>query len=191
MTWIEIAALAIGVVIVVLLVKTFRYIPNNRVGIVEKRFSIRGSVKNGFIALNGEAGFQPEVLRGGWHVLIPFQYRVHIVPLVTIPQGHIGYIFARDGLPLQPTQALASNTTARDFQDVRAFLTSGGQRGPQRQILREGTYAINLAQFVVITEDGVRYLPLNRDELETFRRMADVINEREGFQPLVIKDADD
>jgi len=182
---------ALLLVVLILIVKSFRYIPNNRIGILEKRISRRGSVRQGLIALNGEAGFQPDVLRGGWHVLMPFQYHIHIVPLVTIPQGHIGYIFARDGLPLQPMQALASNTTARDFQDVRNFLSSVGQRGPQRQILREGTYAINLAQFVVITEDGVRYLPLNSDELETFRRMADVINEREGFQPLVIKDADD
>src|SRR5262244_3939753 len=191
MTWIEIAALAIGVVIVVLLVKTFRYIPNNRVGIVEKRFSIRGSVKNGFIALNGEAGFQPEVLRGGWHVLMPFQYRIHMAPLVTIPQGHLGYVFARDGLPLQPSQALGANTTAKDFQDVRQFLNSGGQRGPQRQILREGPYAINLAQFAVITQDGVKYLPFNKEEIEIFRRMADVITQRKGFTPVVIKDSDD
>src|SRR5690242_20786381 len=79
-----------------------RYIPNNRVGIVEKLVSGRGSVKSGFIALKGEAGFQPDVLRGGWHLFIPFQYRIHSVPLVTIPQGKIGYIFARDGQPLQP-----------------------------------------------------------------------------------------
>jgi uncharacterized membrane protein YqiK len=37
------------------------------------------------------------VLRGGWHFLMPFQYRVHRVSLVTIPQGKIGYVFARDG----------------------------------------------------------------------------------------------
>jgi uncharacterized membrane protein YqiK len=191
MPLIEIIAVAFGVVVVVLLLMTFRYIPNNRLGIVEKRFSVRGSVKNGFIALNGEAGYQPEVLRGGWHVLMPFQYRIHIAPLVTIPQGHIGYIFARDGLPLLPSQVLGANTTAKDFQDVRAFLNSGGQRGPQRRILREGTYAINLAQFAVITQDGVKYLPLNRDEIEIFRRMADVIAQRRGFQPVVIKDADD
>src|SRR5712664_3451226 len=184
MTGIEIVAITLAVVVVVLLGLTFRYIPNNRVGIVEKRFSVRGSIKNGFIALNGEAGFQPEVLRGGWHVLMPFQYRIHIAPLVTIPQGHIGYVFARDGLPLQPSQPLGANTTAKDFQDVRSFLNSGGQRGPQRRCLREGTYAINLAQFAVITQDGVKYLPLNRDEAEIFRRMADVITQRHGFQPV-------
>ena len=69
----------------------------------------QGSVKSGFIALNGEAGYQPDVLRGGLHYLMPIQYVVHIAPLVTIPQGKIGYIFARDGEPLSPMQTLASN----------------------------------------------------------------------------------
>ena len=66
------------VVVVVVLILVFisgflRYIPNSRVGIVEKLVSGRGSVKSGFIALKGEAGFQPDVLRGGWHLFIPFQ----------------------------------------------------------------------------------------------------------------------
>src|SRR5215212_2914709 len=181
-----------GVLLLLVLVSGFlRYIPNNKVGIVEKLVSGRGSVKSGFIALKGEAGFQPDVLRGGWHVFIPFQYRIHSTPLVTIPQGKIGYIFARDGLPLQPAQSLASNVTANNFQDVRVFLQNGGQQGPQRQILREGTYALNLAEFVVITEDSVFYLPLSREEEATFKRMAEVIKERGGFQPVIIKGADD
>ena len=99
-----------------------RFIPNNRIGLVEKRFSTKGSIKSGFIALNGEAGFQPRVLRGGLHYLMPIQYVVHMMPLVTIPQGKIGYIFARDGKQLEPTQVLASNVSAHDFQDVEAFL---------------------------------------------------------------------
>src|SRR5215813_4156686 len=100
-----------------------RIIPNNRVGIVEKVFSSKGSVKEGFIALNGEAGYQPKVLRGGWHLLPPFQYRVHLAPLVTIPQGQIGYVFARDGSPLHPTQTLGDIVPeAHTFQDVTAFL---------------------------------------------------------------------
>src|ERR687885_2741170 len=149
-----------------------RYIPNNRVGIIEKLVSGRGSVKSGFIALNNEAGFQPNVLRGGWHILPPFQYRIHSVPLVTIPQGKIGYVFARDGQPLEPDQALASNVTANDFQDVRAFLQHGGQKGPQRKILREGTYAINLAQFVIITQDQLYYLSLDKEDEKVFHNMA-------------------
>ena len=71
------------------------------------------------------------------------------------------------------------------------FLSAGGQRGPQRRILREGTYAINLVQFVVITEERVYSLPLSRQDEEVIRGMAQFIAEREGFRPVVIKDTDD
>ena len=168
-----------------------RYIPNDRIGVVEKRWSGRGSVKHGLIALQGEAGYQPSILRGGLHWLMPLQYKVHRLPLVTISQGTIGYVFARDGLPLEPMQTLASNVNADDFTDVVTFLKNGGQRGPQRKILREGTYAINLAQFVVITYDKVYFLPLNREEDAKIRQMSAVIGERSGFAPVVIKGADD
>ena len=181
--------LALFALIVLLL--TFRYIPNDRVGIVEKLWSTSGSIKHGIIALNGEAGFQPELLRGGWHIFVPFQYRLHQMPLVTIAQGKIGYVFARDGQPLPPTQTLASNVTANDFQDVAAFLRSAGQRGPQRKILREGTYAINTAQFVVITNERVYFLALDAGEADTFKQMATLIAQRNGFEPVVIKDAQD
>ena len=180
-----------AVVVLVLLFNWVRYIPNTRVGIVEKRFSGKGSVKSGFIALNDEAGFQPSLLRGGIHFLNPFQYAVHMAPLVTIPQGRIGYVFARDGAPLSPTQTLASNATATDFQDVGAFMRNGGQRGPQRMILREGTYAFNLAQFIVITAEKVYSLAVNRDEEVVVQQMASLISDRNGFTPVVIKDADD
>src|SRR5690242_8670328 len=116
-----------------------RYIPNDQVGIIEKLWSLRGSVRIGFIALNRQAGFQPDILRGGIHFFFPFAYRVHRKPLVTIAQGKLGYVFARDGLPLGSAQALAANAPDEDFQDVRAFLARGGQKGPQRKILREGT----------------------------------------------------
>ncbi|HQJ32561.1 MAG TPA: SPFH domain-containing protein [Anaerolineaceae bacterium] len=182
--------LIVGVLVVLVLLSGERFIPNNRIGIVEKRFG-RRSLKSGFIALNGEAGYQPNVLRGGLHFLMPFQYRVLISPLVTIAQGKIGYVFARDGEPLSAMQVLASNITAHDFQDVTDFLTHGGQRGPQRQILREGTYAINLAQFVVITEERVYYLPLSKDDQMVIESMTSVIRERKGFTPVVIKDSDD
>jgi uncharacterized membrane protein YqiK len=181
----------IALFVLIGLLNTFRYIPNTQVGVMEKLWSFSGSVRQGLIALQGEAGFQPHVLRGGWHVLMPFQYRIHALPLVTIPQGRIGYVFARDGQPLQPTQALATNITADDFQDTIHFLSHGGQKGPQRKILREGTYAINLAQFVIITSERIYHLPLDRSDERVFSGMAALIGERGGFEPVVLKGSDD
>lgn len=184
------AQASLGVTIATLL-SGIRYIANDRIGVVEKNWSLKGSVKKGLIALDGEAGFQPGVLRGGLHWLMPLQYTVHTEPLVTIPQGKIGYLFARDGRALEPGQALASNLEATGFEDAAAFLKDGGQRGPQRKILREGTYALNLAQFVVITEDRLYFLPLNRQEDQTFVGMAQVIADRGGFAPVVITGSED
>lgn len=183
--------IVLGALIAVFLLSGIRFIPNNRLGVIEKRFTSKGSIKEGFIAMNGEAGYQPRILRGGLHYLIPVQYVVHMMPLVTISQGKIGYIFARDGKQLSPAQVLAANDVVQDFQDVVGFLKNGGQRGPQRRILREGTYAFNLAQFIVITEERVYTLSLSKEESETIRGMAEVIKERGGFRPVVIKDTDD
>jgi uncharacterized membrane protein YqiK len=181
---IPVAAVLVGLLII-RRSNALRYIPNNRIGIVEKLWSVHGSVKSGLIALHGEAGFQSDVLRGGWHFMFPFQYRVHVVSLVTIPQGKLGYVFARDGQTLAPMQALASNAVAKDFTDVASFLQTG-QRGPQRRVLREGTYAINLAQFVVLTEDHFHYLPLGEDDAAVFKGMSAVLFQRSGFSPVVI-----
>ena len=184
-----------GFVVVVLALffasRSVRYVGNNRAAIVEKLWSGAGSVSGGLIALNGEAGFQPEVLRGGYHFFFPFQYRIHLQPLVTISQGQIGYVFARDGASLLSTQTLASNSVTADFLDVRRFLGDGGQKGPQRAILREGTYAINLAQFVVLTRDQIYGLILDNNDADLFAQMQAVVAERNGFGAVVIKDAND
>ena len=166
----------------------FRYIPNNQVGIVEKMWAAKGSIKSGFIALHGEAGFEPEILRGGIHVFFPFTYRIHKSDLVTVGQGKIAYVFARDGAPLGASQVLAANDTEEnsDFQDARKFLVSGGQKGPQRKVLREGTYAINTTQFAIITDDRVYGHALSQQEQSVLDGMKQTIAERWGFAPIVL-----
>lgn len=174
-----------------------RYIPNSRVGIVEKLWSGKGSVEEGrIIALNDEAGYHVDLLRGGFHLrLWRWQYRIHKVALVTVPQGKIGYVYARDGQPLQPSQTLGRVVACNNFQDARTFLGESsnedpaqlGQRGRQRAILREGVYAINLALFVVVTEDVVYRLNLQgQRELETLMNWQKELRRMDGFSPVVI-----
>src|SRR3954464_11035540 len=101
-------AILILVLLAVLLSLGVRFIPNDRVGIVEKLWSLKGSVDRGNImAGHGQAGYQADLLRGGlhffkWH----FQYRGPRAPLVTGPQGKIAYVCARAGQPLLPSQTL-------------------------------------------------------------------------------------
>jgi uncharacterized membrane protein YqiK len=181
-------AAVIAFLILLRIANIFRYISNNQVGIVEKLWSTKGSIKDGFIALNGEAGYEPEVLRGGLHVFFPFMYRIHKSDLVTVGQGKIAYVFARDGAALGASQVLGANDTddKSDFQDVRKFLLAGGQKGPQRKVLREGTYAINTTQFAIITDERVYGHALSSQERAVLDGMQLTISERWGFTPVIL-----
>jgi uncharacterized membrane protein YqiK len=193
----------IGIVAVVLVIAfairlCVRYIPNQQVGVVEKLWSKSGSVPEGrIIALDGEAGYQADLLRGGLHFgLWRWQYRVHRCSLVTVPQGQIAYVYARDGDPLPPSQTLGRVAMCNNFQDARAFLgetadterPSAGQRGRQRGILREGVYAINPALFVVITEESVYQLRhlLDWRERQAVDGWHSKLKEAGAFRPIVI-----
>lgn len=165
-----------------------RYIPHDRVGIVEKLWSGRGSLAEGhLIALSGEAGFQAKLLRGGLHAwLFPWQYRLHLQPLVVVSEGKLGYVYARDGAPLPPTQTLGRIVPCNHFQDATLFLAGGGQRGRQRAILREGVYVINLAEFVVITEERLYVGPLRDTEERKYAEWQQQLSSVNGYNPVVI-----
>jgi uncharacterized membrane protein YqiK len=170
-----------------------RIIASDEVAVVEKWWSVKGSLKDSIIALHGEAGYSPYLLRGGMHFKSALMYKIHKYPLITIPQGQIAYIFARDGQPLAPTQTLGKVVTeANNFQDVNGFLENGGQRGPQRGILREGTYAINLAQFIVITPNDIKAIfNSSKKEKTELVSMQQTLLSRNAFSPVVIMGSGD
>ena len=190
--WLMIAGTTVGILVLLYLlifkILGLRVISSNEVAVVEKWWSPKGSLKDSIIALNGEAGYAPGLLRGGIHFKSVLMYKIHKYPLITIPQGQIAYLFARDGSPLSPVQTLGRIVEeANNFQDVSGFLKNGGQRGPQRGILREGTYAINLAQFIVITPNSIKSIPGNsKQEQNELVSMQKTLIDRDGFTPVVI-----
>lgn len=163
------------------------YIPHTQVGLIEKIWSGKGSLREGqIIARNGEAGLQAKFLRGGIHFgLYPWQYRIHKEPLVSVAEGKMAYVYARDGVPLEPIQTLGRTVDSNHFQDAIRFLEAQGQRGRQRGILREGVYAINLALFVVITEDRVFSGPV-RETADRYESWKAQLAGMRAFDPVVI-----
>lgn len=184
--------LTVGIIVLiaaaVYLILGVRYIPHRRVGIIEKLWSASGSLTEGrIIALNGEAGFQAKVLRGGLYLGYPFwKYTIHKVPLVTVAEGRIGYVYARDGQPLPPVQTLGRIVESNGFQDAVGFLENGGQRGRQRGILREGVYAINTAVFMVITETAVHTGPISSEENRMAQHWLEELQVLSGFTPVIV-----
>jgi len=128
-------------------------VPNNGVGIVTKKYRLgsNATLPDGkIVALAGEAGIQADTLAPGLHTwLWPWQFSISIVPFVTIEEGQIGIVESRDGVPLSGGRVLAGQVDCDSYQNARAFLQHGGQRGPQITVIPPGTYRINTALFTV------------------------------------------
>ena len=153
-------------------------IRQDAVGIVNKKWKLIGSDQSlpdgRLVALKGEAGIQADTLAPGvkfgyW----PWQYEVQLRPFITIEEGSIGVVESRDGVPLSSGRVLARFVECDSFQNARAFLENGGERGPQITIIPPGTYRINTALFTVVQEKVT--------EIED--NMVGIVTTREG-QPL-------
>ena len=64
-----------------------RVINPNEVAVVEKWWSFKGSLKDSIISLHGEAGYMPDLLRGGIHFRSMLMYRIHRYPPDHHPAG--------------------------------------------------------------------------------------------------------
>jgi uncharacterized membrane protein YqiK len=137
-------------------------IPEDKIGLVTKKFVLFGanrSLPDGkIIALNGEAGFQADPLAPGlyWFYWV-WQYSVEEAALTVIPQGKIALLSAKDGNQLPTGSILARHVECDNYQDTRAFLTKGGQRGKQVGYLNNGVYRINTFLFD-ISVTGITYI---------------------------------
>ncbi|MDR3402869.1 MAG: SPFH domain-containing protein [Chthoniobacter sp.] len=159
------AVLALGAIIVVILLIMISYrlilrffgvviIPEDSIGIVNKKFVLVGSHKilpdGQIIALQGEAGYQADTLAPGIHFLLwPWQYAVTLQKFIAISEGNVGVVEASGGNPLSEGRVLGKAVDCDSFQSVRAFLESGGERGPQIAIIPPGVYRINTIFFTI------------------------------------------
>src|SRR5215203_4696168 len=96
-----------------------------------------------FIKRGGVKGIQLRTLPPGLWPIHPYLFRVSIAKATMVPQGKVGVITAADGDPLDPGRLLGKAITEHiNFQDAEQFIASGGQKGPQVDILTPGVYRI-------------------------------------------------
>src|SRR5215510_8218055 len=94
-----------------------------------------------FIKQGGVKGIQLRTLPPGLWPIHPYLFRVSVAKVTVVPQGKVGVVSAADGGPLDQGRLLAKATKGhRNFQDAEQFIASGGQKGPQVEILTPGTY---------------------------------------------------
>jgi regulator of protease activity HflC (stomatin/prohibitin superfamily) len=110
-----------------------------------------------FLKNGGIRGKQLRFLTNGTFKIHPGLFKVTLIAKTVIPEGKIGVITAADGAPLAAGQLLGRSVPDHDnFQKAEAFLRNGGQKGPQIDFLRPGTYNINTEIFAVEISDAVR-----------------------------------
>src|ERR1041384_2099631 len=96
-----------------------------------------------FIKQGGVKGIQLRTLPPGLWPIHPYLFRVSVAKTTMVPQGKVGVITAADGDPLDPGRLLGKAISDhRNFQDAEQFIASGGQKGPQVDILTPGVYRI-------------------------------------------------
>jgi len=114
-----------------------------------------------FLNNGGQRGPQIEVLLPGRFRINTDLFLVEVQPATIVQANQIGLVTAKDGAPLPPDELVAAPVEHHnDYQDASAFLASGGQRGPQYDLLKPGTYYVNPLMFdvkldeVIIVERG-------------------------------------
>ena len=116
-----------------------------------------------FLNNGGIRGKQLRFLTNGTFKIHPLLFRVEKIKKTVVPQGAIGVVTAADGIALEQGQLLGKSVEGHDsFQKAEVFLTHGGQKGPQIEFLRPGTYniftdmfQIDLHEAITIREDQI------------------------------------
>ena len=108
-----------------------------------------------FLENNGQRGPQMQVIPPGTYRVNPLLFSVTVADAVIIPPGKIGVVEAKDGKPLAAGRIIARHVECDSFQNPNAFMTGGGERGPQTAIIAPGTYRINPLLFSVVLADVV------------------------------------
>ncbi|HLN08177.1 MAG TPA: hypothetical protein VK281_04345, partial [Xanthobacteraceae bacterium] len=141
--------IGVGCILFAFASTSYVFVPDGHIGHLFRIYG-GGSLAGGrIVAANAENGPQAEIFTPGFHArpLLNVIYSVDTSKEeVTIPQGKVGVLTARDGAPLRSGQAFADPFPPKlgyQMLDAATFLDNGGQRGPQLTVLTPGKWRIN------------------------------------------------
>jgi regulator of protease activity HflC (stomatin/prohibitin superfamily) len=150
--------LALGIfALIVFLYNSIVVVGGTQIAVLERRWLGAAMPEGRVVAMANQVGIQARILGPGLHLLTPFLYSIQKQPMVPIGEDEVGLVEAIDGAPVPPGRIFAKVTQGHNlFQDGTAFLTSGGEKGPQIQILPPGLYRINSYLFKVVKVQALR-----------------------------------
>ncbi len=98
----------------------------------------------GFLLKGGQRGPQIAIIPPGTYRVNTALFTVKLVPVLEIPEGKLGMVTTQDGAPLKTGEIAGREVPGHNtFQDGEAFVTSGGTKGLQAQVMMPGSYYLN------------------------------------------------
>jgi len=128
-------------------------VPKNKAGLVYKKGF--GGTTNRKVSLSNSVGYQADLLYEGIHYgLSKLIYDIKFIDPIIIGHNEIALVIAKDGKKINGDIPLGKIVECDNFQNARAFIEKGGEKGQQLGILTQGEYFINPQLFQVITKEN-------------------------------------
>ena len=98
----------------------------------------------GFLVNGGERGPQISIIPPGTYRINTALFQVTLEEVLEIADNMVGVVTTKDGKPLSTGEIAGSEVPGHNmFQDAEAFITNGGHKGLQEQVILAGRYFIN------------------------------------------------
>lgn len=97
-----------------------------------------------FLKNGGSKGRQSAYITAGTYRINTFLFEIYTVDMFTVNENMVGIVTTLDGYPIDEGN-IAGRTIEghNNFQDTDAFLSAGGNKGLQPQVILAGSYYLN------------------------------------------------
>jgi len=109
-----------------------------------------------FLKNGGQKGPQQQVIPPGEYRINKKLFNVHKGEAIVVGPEQVGLVTAKDGKPITGGRIFAKPVECNGFQDTSAFLSNGGERGPQLETLKPGVHRLCPYLFNVKVEDCIK-----------------------------------
>jgi uncharacterized membrane protein YqiK len=113
-----------------------------------------------FLENYGQRGPQAAFLTPGSYRINTFLFEIVMVPITQVHENKVGIVTTLDGEPLEKGEIAGSSVAGhRNYQDPMAFITAGGKKGLQEDVILAGTYYLN-PWFVLVEQVEMMHIPI-------------------------------
>ncbi len=114
----------------------------------------------GFLTRGGERGPQISIIPPGTYRINTGLFQVAAAEVLEIADNMVGVVTTKDGKPLATGEIAGKEVPGHNmYQDAEAFITNGGHKGLQEQVILAGRYFIN-PRFATIESYPMTQVPI-------------------------------